>query len=159
MSPTRGLSPLHPHGTRTLNTCGGRCGRRRASGRRPSRTDNATRHSHRHSTGRGLPCHPLAPLRGCAMSTPADLILGPVIRTRYLGSTYAKGSRVIADHKRDRHVTWRKTLQWDCALSSQENHLAAAEALLASWPHENTLRIVARGHDADAYYFLCQSQS
>ncbi len=92
------------------------------------------------------------------MTASTDVILGPIIRTRYLGPTYARGSRVVATHKRDTDVTWRKTIAWNHALDSQDNHLAAAEALLASWPHENTLRIVARGHDADAYYFLCQSQ-
>lgn len=80
--------------------------------------------------------------------------MGPVIITRYLGPTDYRGSRVVATHKRDNGQTWRKVVSWDHALNSEQNHQAAAEALLAAWPYETSLRISGRGHDADAYYWL-----
>ena len=93
------------------------------------------------------------------MRTSDDLIRGPVIRTTYVCATDATPySRVRATHKGGVNTTRRKTIRWENHLNSEANHLAAAEALLAAWPHENTLRIVARGHDDDAYYFTCQSQ-
>ena len=83
------------------------------------------------------------------------IIQGPVIITRYLGPTNTRGSRVVATHKRDNKTTSRKIVSWDHALNAEANHQAAAEALLAVWPHETRLRIVGRGHDADAYFWLC----
>jgi len=85
----------------------------------------------------------------------SDLLLGPCIVTRYLGPTNYKGSRVIATHKRACDAKWTKTLSWDHALSAEENHQAAAQALLNAWPYTTTLRIVGRGHDAEAYFWLC----
>lgn len=95
--------------------------------------------------------------------TTSSLLMGPVIITRYLGPTNQRGSRVVATHRRDssrsnRHP-WRKALSWDDALSSEANHQAAAQALLDSWPYETDLRIVGRGHDADAYYWLTVSRA
>jgi hypothetical protein len=87
----------------------------------------------------------------------SDLILGPVIITKYCCATNNRESRVLATHKRDNGTTWRCYLNVDNALSDEENHLKAAEKLLASWPYENNLKIVGRGHDASNYYFLCQS--
>lgn len=46
------------------------------------------------------------------------------IRTRYVGPTNTRGSRVSAQCE-----SGRLTLPWDCALSSEENHAAAAKAL------------------------------
>ena len=86
-----------------------------------------------------------------------DLIFGPVIVTKYCCATNCKGSRILATHKRDNDTTWRCYLNVDNALSDQENHLKAAEKLLANWPYKNNLKIVGRGHDASNYYFLCQS--
>jgi hypothetical protein len=63
----------------------------------------------------------------------------------------------MATHKRDNDTTWRCYLNADNALSDEENHLKAAEKLLARWPYKNNLKIVGRGHDASNYYFLCQS--
>jgi hypothetical protein len=45
-------------------------------------------------------------------------------------------------------------INWDHALNADQNHKAAADALLAAWPYETALEIVGRGHDADAYYWL-----
>ena len=87
----------------------------------------------------------------------SDLILGPVIITKYLGQTDHRDSRIMAIHKRDSGETWRRFVDYDPELSSEANHLAAAEKLLARWPYVNTLQIVGRGHDAEAYYWLCQS--
>jgi len=84
----------------------------------------------------------------------STILMGPVIITRYLGPTNCRGSRVVATHKRDNGQTWRKVLGWDHALNSEENHQAAAEALLAAWPYETSLRISGRGHDANAYYWM-----
>ena len=87
-----------------------------------------------------------------------NLLCGPCIITRYLGPTDRLGSRVVATHRRDSSChPWRKVVPWDHALDSTENHKAAADALLASWPYTSALVIIARGHDADAYYWLCCS--
>jgi hypothetical protein len=83
---------------------------------------------------------------------------GPMIITRYLGPTNCRPARVVATHRRESSRSqchpWRKVLDWDHALNSEQNHQAAAEALLAAWPYETSLRISGRGHDADAYYWL-----
>jgi hypothetical protein len=83
-----------------------------------------------------------------------DLLMGPMIVTRYLGPTNTRGSRVVATHRRDSETTYRKTLDWDHALDGAENHRAAAEALVASWPLDLDAVIVGRGHDHDNYYWL-----
>jgi hypothetical protein len=87
-----------------------------------------------------------------------ELLAGPVIVTRYLGPTNCRGSRVVATHRRESSQSgchpWRAVISWDQGLSSEANHQAAAEQLLANWPHETALRIVGRGHDDDAYYWL-----
>jgi hypothetical protein len=87
------------------------------------------------------------------------IIQGPVIITRYLGPTDYRPSRIVATHRRESSRgdcrPWRKVTGWDHALNAPENHQAAAEALLAAWPYETRLQIVGRGHDADAYYWLC----
>lgn len=84
----------------------------------------------------------------------AELLAGPMIVTRYLGPTEHRCSRIKATHKRDNDTTWSATISWDHALNSEANHQAAAEQLLTQWPYETRLRIVGRGHDADAYYWL-----
>jgi hypothetical protein len=80
--------------------------------------------------------------------------MGPVIVTRYLGPTSTRGSRVVATHKRDAETTYRKVVEWDHALDGPENHRAAADALIASWPLTFDAVIVGRGHDDGAYYWL-----
>jgi hypothetical protein len=87
------------------------------------------------------------------------IIQGPIIITRYLGPTDYRPSRIVATHRRESSRSdcrpWRKITEWDHTLNAPENHRAAAEALLAAWPYETCLQIVGRGHDADAYYWLC----
>lgn len=78
---------------------------------------------------------------------------GCLIKTRFLGPTNHRGSRVVATHKWDRDTTKRVTVSWDHALDAEENHLAAAKALAAvmfSVPG----KITGHGWDHDAYYFL-----
>ena len=65
------------------------------------------------------------------MSTPIDPATLPearyrAIRTRYVGPTNNRGSRVIADAG-DRAS--RLTLEWDDRLNAEQNHAAAAVAL------------------------------
>lgn len=48
------------------------------------------------------------------------------IRTKYFGPGYSKGSRIIASDSDNNRVT----VSYDCALSSDDNHQAAAQALL-----------------------------
>lgn len=84
----------------------------------------------------------------------SDLLTGPIIITRYLGPTNHKGSRIVATHKRDSEQTWRKVIEWDNTHNAEENHQAAAQALLDSWPYDTDLVIAGKGHDQDAYYWL-----
>ncbi len=62
---------------------------------------------------------------------------------------------MVATHKRDSETTWRVVLDWDHALDGTENHRQAAEALLGNYWKEADLVISGRGHDQDAYYWLC----
>lgn len=93
----------------------------------------------------------------------ADIPCGPIVITRFKGPTDSRGSRIIATHKRDSDVTFRRTIPWDHSLSPEQNHLAAAEALLAAWPaYADGSRphfvIAGRGHDHAAYYWLATLQ-
>jgi hypothetical protein len=83
---------------------------------------------------------------------------GPVIITRYKGPTNHRGSRIVATHKRDSETTYRVTLSWDHALSEEENHRVAANACLESWQYLS-LVIVACGHDANGYCWVCAYQA
>jgi hypothetical protein len=83
---------------------------------------------------------------------------GPVIITRYKGPTNHRGSRIVAVHKRDTGLNYRVTLSWDYNLSPEENHRVAADAILKVWKFAS-LVIVARGHDADGYYWICTYQA
>ena len=84
-------------------------------------------------------------------------LLGPIIVTKYIHQTEKRGSRIVAIHRRDNDETWRRFVGYDDSLSAESNHLAAAQALLDSWPYATKLQIVGRGHDAGAYYFLCST--
>lgn len=90
------------------------------------------------------------------MQTPATLLNplaatfdGPAIVTRYL----AGSSRIVATHKRGQGETERLSLAHSPALSSEGNHRAAAEALAERMGHGPRV-LVARGHDADSYYWV-----
>jgi len=83
------------------------------------------------------------------------MITGPVIRTRYLGPTNARGSRVVADHQRDSETVWRQTIAWDHGVDAIQNHRRAALTLIESCPmREWSVQILAVGHDHSAYYFI-----
>lgn len=64
------------------------------------------------------------------------------IQTRYHGPTDHRGSRVIASCQAK-----RITLDWDHALDTDQNHLAAAVALIEqlSWPGVLTGGVLADG--------------
>ena len=49
-----------------------------------------------------------------------------IIRTKYLGPTNHRGSRIKAESLTGKSVT----VQWDCGLNIDRNHQAAATALL-----------------------------
>ncbi len=86
-----------------------------------------------------------------------DLIAGPVIVTKYCCQTDSSGSRILAIHRRGSETVWRHYHNYDQGISSDENHLAAAEGLLASWPYIAALKIIARGYDAKGQYFVCRA--
>lgn len=73
---------------------------------------------------------------------------GPVIVTRYL----AGSSRIVATHKR-KGQTQRLSLPYSAALGSEGSHRAAAVAL-AERMGDGPRVLAARGHDADAYYWV-----
>ena len=85
-----------------------------------------------------------------------NLIQGPIIRTRFLGPSNTRGSRIVAEHKRDSDTKWRKIIPKHYGSSDWENHRDAACALI----HESPMRdwqvvLVACGHDADGYFWIC----
>lgn len=87
-----------------------------------------------------------------------QLLQGPLIRTKYLGPTDHRDSRITAVHKRDSERTQRVTIPWDRELDPMENAKAAALALCKSWPYEQTMTLVACGFDHDHYYFIASTE-
>ena len=86
------------------------------------------------------------------------LCSGPLIRTKYLGPTYYRCSRITASHKRDSDQTWRATLEWDHTLDAMENAKAAALALINTSPMADwQVQLLASGYDQDHYYFIASS--
>ncbi len=81
------------------------------------------------------------------------VLTGPCIVTKYLGPTNHRGTRVKASCKRDSDTNWTEIVSWDYQLDAPENHFKVAQALVDSWPFEG-LKIVARGHDHNHYYFI-----
>ena len=86
-----------------------------------------------------------------------QLLQGPLIRTKFLGPTNYRGSRITAVHKRDSEQTQRVTLSWDHSMDGLENAKAAALALLKSWPYRQDMVLVACGFDHDHYYFIAST--
>lgn len=75
------------------------------------------------------------------------------ITTKYIGPTNFKGSRVKA--------IWRNpsggltvTLNWDYALNSEENHRAAAEALMAKYGWDKKYDAYQGGLDSGYAFVL-----
>ena len=89
-----------------------------------------------------------------SFTVPMQQMQGPLIRTKYLGPTNYRGSRITAVHKRDSEQTQRVTLSWDHSLDGLENAKAAALALLNTWPYRQDMVLVACGWDHDHYYFV-----
>tara|TARA_R100001163_G_C5042448_1_gene180324 strand:+ start:713 stop:1024 length:312 start_codon:yes stop_codon:yes gene_type:complete len=82
---------------------------------------------------------------------------GLIIKTKYLGPTNYRGSRIKALHKRDNERTFSKTIDWDYALDSPDNHYEAAKALIKEWEfkeYHSNMKIVSMGWDHDHYYFI-----
>jgi len=90
-----------------------------------------------------------------------ELLTGPCIVTKYLGPTNSRGSRIKATHTRDSETKWSKTVSYQSALDSDENHLEAAKALLDFWPFKDNFKFVlkGRGHDHNHYYFIADIES
>tara|TARA_R100000734_G_C3262188_1_gene60549 strand:- start:306 stop:593 length:288 start_codon:yes stop_codon:yes gene_type:complete len=88
-----------------------------------------------------------------------ELLQGPLIRTKYLGPTNYRGSRIKAVHKRGSDETQSITLSWDHSLDGIENAKAAALALLQSWLYgeHHQMVLVACGFDHDHYYFIAST--
>lgn len=79
---------------------------------------------------------------------------GPIIKTKFSGPTNKRGSIITATHKRDFNTTWKVVHKCEDGLSNEENHRAAADKLVATWPLIATGKIAACGYDAKYYYFL-----
>ena len=79
---------------------------------------------------------------------------GCLIKTRFLGPTNYRNSRVVATHKWCDGDTKRVVISWDHNLDAQDNHLAAAQALVTVIFHNGPGKITGMGWDSDAYYFL-----
>jgi hypothetical protein len=82
------------------------------------------------------------------------LITGPVIRTRFLGPTNHRGSRVVAEHRRDSLGSWRSIVSYDHGVDAIQNHYRAALDLIESCPmSEWGVQVLAVGVDRDGYFF------
>lgn len=94
---------------------------------------------------------------------------GLIIKTKFLGPTNYRGSRVTATYKRDGETTYRVTLDWSHACGSEQNHQRAAQALLnklnadraefykslgAPEVEAGVFEIVGLGWDHDHYFFM-----
>ena len=92
-----------------------------------------------------------------------SLILGLIIETKFSGPTDTRDSRISAVCKRDSNRTFRKTVSYNHRLNGEDNHLAAAEAVMAVMETElayegcEPFSVIARGHGGNSsagYYFL-----
>ena len=93
-----------------------------------------------------------------------SITLGLIIETRFIGPTDHRGSRISAVCKRDSDRIYRKTIHYSHGYSSEDNHRAAAEAVMAvmeadlAYSDCEPFRIVGRGHggrnDAGYYYLI-----
>lgn len=88
-----------------------------------------------------------------------DLPRGLVIRTKYLGPTDHKGSRVAATLDRGGDCKFRAVISWDHACNSLENHYQAALAVLRRLEADSVLHftIQAIGSEDAGYVFVTQA--
>ena len=83
------------------------------------------------------------------------IIQGPIIKTRSLGPTNNRGSRIVAEHKRDSTTKWRRIISTNYGSSEWENHRNAAQELIENSPmNEWGIMIVCAGYDSDGYYWV-----
>ena len=92
---------------------------------------------------------------------------GFAVKTKFLGPTNHRGSRVCATYKRDSEQTYRATVDWDHSIDAEQNHARAAQTLInklnadreahmAAIGVTDSVRfeIVATGFDQENYFFL-----
>ena len=81
------------------------------------------------------------------------------ITTTYKTDSQGRG-KIKAEHKKGNDCTYRKTVNYQSALSSVENHYVAAVELIKTWPielrKEEYWDIASRGSDNDHYYFFAR---
>lgn len=82
-----------------------------------------------------------------------DMTLGFYVRTRYLGPTNYRGSRVKAVTASGRSIV----LDWDHALNPADNHAAAFNALLAKCDRAPDGVVMVNGGLNDGYVFMCRT--
>ena len=79
------------------------------------------------------------------------------ITTTYKTDSQGRG-KIKAEHKRGHDCTYRKTVDYQSALSSVENHYVAAIELIKTWPielrKEEYWDIASRGSCNDHEYFM-----
>lgn len=73
------------------------------------------------------------------------------IRTRFVGPTNYRGSRIIADAG---DTQSRVTLEWDHSLNSEQNHATAAMAVVAKmgWDSPEHTGITGGGYGMETYW-------
>ena len=69
-------------------------------------------------------------MQATATDTAATIARGFAIKTKFLGPTNYKGSRVSASYKRSNDETLRATVEWRHELSAEQNHCRAAQTLI-----------------------------
>ena len=106
-------------------------------------------------------------MQATATAPAATIARGFVIKTKFLGPTNYKGSRVSASHKRDNETTYRATVNWCHDCDAEQNHHRAAQTLLNKLNADRermfvdlgiepppALEIVAAGWDNDNFFFM-----
>lgn len=102
-----------------------------------------------------------------AKTEPGTIARGFAIKTKFLGPTNHRGSRVCATYKRSADETYRATVNWDHSIDAEQNHARAAQTLINKLnadraahlealgiSNEIRFEIVATGFDQENYYFL-----
>ena len=103
-----------------------------------------------------------------ATAPAATVARGFAIKTKFLGPTNYKGSRVSASYKRSNDETLRATVDWRHGLSAEQNHLRAAQTLINKANEDGRayyqeigigaefvpFEITAIGWDQDSYFIL-----
>ena len=92
---------------------------------------------------------------------------GFAIKTKFLGPTNHRASRVCATYKRDSEQTYRATVEWDHSIDAEQNHARAAQTLINKLNADRAkyfkaigvsnlcrFEIVATGYDQENYFFL-----